>query len=72
MRPPNPINSAFSTIRNMLTLCDRPALALRCAQVDGATARLWAGAGIVEESEPAAEVAETTAKLDAVLTAMLG
>jgi menaquinone-specific isochorismate synthase len=48
------------------------ALALRCAQLDGATARLWAGAGIVEESQPAAEVAETTAKLDAVLTAMLG
>ncbi len=48
------------------------ALALRCAQLDGASARLWAGAGIVEESEPAAEVAETTAKLDAVLTAMLG
>jgi menaquinone-specific isochorismate synthase len=48
------------------------ARALRCAQLDGATARLWAGAGIVEESQPAAEVAETTAKLDAVLTAMLG
>ncbi|MDQ1684489.1 MAG: menaquinone-specific isochorismate synthase [Frankiaceae bacterium] len=48
------------------------ALALRCAQLDGATARLWAGAGIVEESQPDAEVAETTAKLDAVLTAMLG
>src|SRR5206468_13105105 len=47
------------------------ALALRCAQLDGAAARLWAGAGIVAESEPAAEVAETTAKLDAVLTAML-
>jgi menaquinone-specific isochorismate synthase len=48
------------------------ALALRCAQIDGSTARLWAGAGIVAESKPAAEVAETTAKLDAVLTAMLG
>jgi menaquinone-specific isochorismate synthase len=48
------------------------ALALRCAQLDGATARLWAGAGIVADSQPAAEVAETTAKLDAVLTAMLG
>jgi menaquinone-specific isochorismate synthase len=48
------------------------ALALRCAQLDGARARLWAGAGIVEESEPHAEVAETTAKLEAVLTAMVG
>src|SRR5439155_8280769 len=25
------------------------ALALRCAQLDGASARLWAGAGVVEE-----------------------
>jgi len=48
------------------------ALALRCAQLDGRRARLWAGAGIVADSEPAAETAETTAKLDAVLTAILG
>jgi len=48
------------------------ALALRCAQLDGPNARLWAGAGIVADSEPAAETAETTAKLDAVLTAILG
>lgn len=48
------------------------ALALRCAQLDGADARLWAGAGIVADSEPEAETAETTAKLDAVLTAILG
>jgi menaquinone-specific isochorismate synthase len=48
------------------------ALALRCAQLDGANARLWAGAGIVAGSEPAAETAETAAKLDAVLTAILG
>jgi menaquinone-specific isochorismate synthase len=47
------------------------ALALRCAQLDGSRARLWAGAGIVAGSDPAAEVAETTAKLDAVLSAML-
>jgi menaquinone-specific isochorismate synthase len=47
------------------------ALALRCAQLDGATARLWAGAGIVADSEPEAETAETTAKLDAVLSAIL-
>ena len=47
------------------------ALALRCAQLEGARARLWAGAGIVAESDPDAEVAETTVKLDAVLTALL-
>lgn len=47
------------------------ALALRCAQLDGATARLWAGNGIVADSDPDAEVAETTAKLDAVLTAII-
>ena len=47
------------------------ALALRCAQLDGSTARLWAGAGIVAESDPDAEVAETTVKLEAALTALL-
>ncbi|HWB66793.1 MAG TPA: isochorismate synthase [Mycobacteriales bacterium] len=48
------------------------AIALRCAQLSGPTARLWAGAGIVAESEPDAEVAETTAKFDAVLAALTG
>jgi menaquinone-specific isochorismate synthase len=47
------------------------AIALRCAQLSGKTARLWAGAGIVAESDPDAEVAETTAKFDAVLSALL-
>jgi menaquinone-specific isochorismate synthase len=47
------------------------AIALRCAQLKGDTARLWAGAGIVAESDPDAEVAETTAKFDAVLSALL-
>ncbi|HVV77904.1 MAG TPA: isochorismate synthase [Mycobacteriales bacterium] len=47
------------------------AIALRCAQLSGDTARLWAGAGIVAESDPGAEVAETTAKFDAVLSALL-
>jgi menaquinone-specific isochorismate synthase len=47
------------------------ALALRCAQLDGARARVWAGAGIVAESDPEAEVAETTVKLEAALTALL-
>ena len=48
------------------------ALALRCAQLDGSRARLWAGNGIVADSSPAAELAETTAKLDAVLSAIIG
>ena len=47
------------------------ALALRCAQLSGPTARVWAGNGIVAESDPDAEVAETTAKLDAVMKALL-
>jgi menaquinone-specific isochorismate synthase len=47
------------------------AIALRCAQLDGSAARLWAGAGIVAGSDPAAELAETTAKFDAVLSALL-
>jgi len=47
------------------------AIALRCAQLDGDMARLWAGAGIVADSDPASEVAETTAKFDAVLSALL-
>ena len=47
------------------------AIALRCAQLDGARARVWAGAGIVAESDPDAEVAETTVKLEAALTALL-
>jgi menaquinone-specific isochorismate synthase len=47
------------------------AIALRCAQIDGASARLWAGAGIVADSDPDAEVAETIAKFDAVLSALV-
>jgi menaquinone-specific isochorismate synthase len=47
------------------------AIALRCAQIDGASARLWAGAGIVADSDPDAEVAETTAKFGAVLSALV-
>ena len=42
------------------------AIALRCAQVDPADARrlrLFAGCGIVAESDPAAELAESVAKL---------
>jgi menaquinone-specific isochorismate synthase len=38
-------------------------VALRCAALEGSTARLHAGAGIVERSDPAEEWAETEAKL---------
>ncbi|MBV9485233.1 MAG: chorismate-binding protein [Frankiaceae bacterium] len=47
------------------------AIALRCAQLSGRVARLWAGAGIVADSAPAAEIAETAAKFDAVLSALV-
>ncbi len=38
-------------------------IALRCAQLSGRTARLFAGCGIVAGSQPAAELAETLVKL---------
>ncbi len=38
------------------------AVALRCAQVDGTTVTAYAGAGIVADSDPARELAETTLK----------
>jgi menaquinone-specific isochorismate synthase len=49
-------------------------LALRCAEVspDGSTARLFAGCGIVADSDPAAELAETQAKFAAVQAALEG
>ena len=45
-------------------------VALRCAEVHGAKARLFAGAGIVEGSEPTAEIDETSGKLLAILGAL--
>lgn len=42
-------------------------VALRCAEVCGAEARLYAGAGIVEGSDPVAEADETSGKFQAVL-----
>jgi menaquinone-specific isochorismate synthase len=47
------------------------AIALRCAQLSGNVARLWAGAGIVADSDPDSEVAETSVKFDAVLSALV-
>ena len=47
-------------------------VAIRCAEVsaDGMTARAWAGGGIVGDSDPRAELEETTAKLRTVLRAL--
>jgi menaquinone-specific isochorismate synthase len=47
-------------------------IALRCAQVDGPRARLFAGCGIVADSDPAAELAETQAKFRPVQQAIEG
>ena len=46
------------------------AVALRCAEVRGRMAMLFAGAGIVADSDPDAELAETDAKFRAMLDAL--
>lgn len=43
---------------------------IRCAEISGATARLYAGAGIVPGSDPRAETEETAAKFGALLNAL--
>jgi menaquinone-specific isochorismate synthase len=45
-------------------------IALRCAEVNGSTARLFAGCGIVAGSDPDAELAETQAKFVAMRDAL--
>jgi menaquinone-specific isochorismate synthase len=47
------------------------AVGIRSAEVAGTTARLFAGVGIVEGSEPARELAETQLKLQALLAAIV-
>ena len=49
------------------------AVAIRCAELsaDRRTARLVAGGGIVAESDPLSELAETQAKLQAMLSAIV-
>ena len=47
-------------------------IALRCAQLDGPTARLFAGGGIVSGSDPDSEVLEAQAKLIPVRDALEG
>ena len=46
------------------------AVLLRCALLQGDTAELYAGAGIVADSDPEAEYAETELKLEAILQAL--
>ena len=47
------------------------AVAVRSAELDGRRARVFAGNGVVADSDPAAELAETRAKLLAMLTAIV-
>ncbi len=47
-------------------------VALRCALLRGAVARCYAGSGIVRDSDPAAELAETEVKLQVMLPALAG
>ena len=47
------------------------AVALRCAELEGNTARLVAGAGVVAGSDPDAEWAETQAKLEPMLRVLV-
>jgi salicylate biosynthesis isochorismate synthase/menaquinone-specific isochorismate synthase len=46
------------------------AVALRCALVEGRLARCYAGVGVVGDSDPADELAETEVKLGALLSAL--
>jgi salicylate biosynthesis isochorismate synthase/menaquinone-specific isochorismate synthase len=47
-------------------------VALRCALLSGRVARCYAGVGVVRDSDPAAELAETDVKLAALLPVLAG
>jgi menaquinone-specific isochorismate synthase len=47
------------------------AVGIRGAEVDGASAHLFAGVGVVADSDPDAELAETQAKFQAMLSAIV-
>ncbi len=47
------------------------AVGIRGAALDGERAEVWAGVGVVADSDPAAELAETEAKLSAILSALV-
>ena len=49
----------------------RFAVSIRCAELSGSRARLFAGNGIVADSDPLTELAETHAKLNALLSAII-
>ena len=47
------------------------AVGIRSAEISGRNARVWAGVGVVSDSDPDAELAETRAKFQALLSALL-
>jgi menaquinone-specific isochorismate synthase len=47
------------------------ALGIRSARLDGPRASMYAGVGVVADSDPAAELAETQLKLQALLAALV-
>jgi menaquinone-specific isochorismate synthase len=47
-------------------------IALRCAEIDRTRARLFAGGGIVADSDPEAELAEAQAKFRPMQSALEG
>ena len=47
-------------------------MALRCALLRGRVARCYAGVGVVRDSDPSAELAETEVKLAALLPLLAG
>lgn len=47
------------------------AVSVRCAEIEGTRARLFAGNGIVADSDPRTELAETRVKLQAMLSAIV-
>ena len=47
------------------------AVSIRCASIEGSTAKVYAGNGIVADSDPTTELAETRSKLQALLSALV-
>jgi isochorismate synthase len=47
------------------------AVSVRCAEIEGSAAQVWAGNGIVADSDPSTELAETRSKLQALLSAIV-
>lgn len=73
IRQLEPFDRGFYT--GMVGWCDAQGngewvITLRCAKVQGSSVRLFAGAGVVAESEPESELAETAAKFRTMLNAL--